>query len=100
MTKMIVICLVVYANGFLAGCKSSDVRVTDSSAKPIEGAIITGTSLSISGQTTHTDKNGFAKIPRTGQETQWISVAKAGYVPVDHIDVKQKKPIRIVLKAK
>ena len=100
MIKMIVICLVICANGFLAGCKSPDVRVTDSSAKPIEDVIITGTSLSVSGQTTQTDKNGLATIPWAGQKTQWISVAKAGYLTVENIDVEQKKPIRIMLKAK
>lgn len=97
---VIVTAILVFTVCFMTGCRTPDLVVAGADGKPIEGAILMGTSLSISGQTTKTDGNGCAAIPWAVQETKWISVSKPGYETVGNIDVKQKKPIRILLKKK
>ena len=71
--------------------------MVDSAGRPVEGATVTGTSLSISGQRTRTDTYGRASVPWSIQKTKWIAIGKAGYVTVSGIDVDQKKPIKIRL---
>ena len=81
-----------------AGCNNSpEIIITDTDGRPVEGAVIFGTSLSIRGQKTRSDSRGFAKIPRSVQKTKWISVEKAGYITITKIDVDKEKPIRIIL---
>jgi hypothetical protein len=77
----------------LAGCSNADLVIVDTSGKPIAGAKIIGTSLSISGQSSISDGKGQAKIPWATQPTKWISVSKDGFRSVENIDVAQKKPI-------
>lgn len=81
----------------LAGCSRPDVIVTDQSGKPIEGARVTGTSLTISGQLTMTNAKGEAQIPRSVQETKWLTITKPGYTGVEWIDLSQSKPIVVKL---
>ena len=81
----------------LVGCTGPDVIVTDQDGKPVEGAKITGASLSISGQFTKTNSKGGAQIPKAVQQTKWITVSKAGYEDVQFIDVSQPKPICVKL---
>lgn len=85
---------------FLSGCSTPDIIVVDDAGTPVKDAIITGTSLSIGGQESATDKNGCASVPSAVQPTKWISVEKEGYVTVNQIDVNQPKPIKVVLKKK
>ncbi len=80
-----------------AGCSGPDVIVTDQSGKPVEGAQVTGTSLSIGGQFTMTNANGEAQIPRSAQQTKWLAITKAGYTSVERIDTGQPKPIVVKL---
>lgn len=91
-------CVMVVFACFIAGCNAPDIIVTDSTGQPIEDAVITGTSLSIGGQTAQTDKNGTAKIPWAVQDTKWISVSKSGYIASESIDVSQSRPIKVLLK--
>ena len=79
----------------LAGCAKPDVIVLDTTGNPVPGANVVGTSLSISGQATFTDKWGKAQIPKAVQETKWISIYKHGYIPIENIPAAQKKPIVI-----
>lgn len=81
----------------LAGCSRPDVIVTDQSGKPVEGAQVTGTSLSIGGQFTMTNAKGEAQIPRSSQETKWLTITKPGYTSVKGIDLSQPRPIVVKL---
>ena len=81
----------------LVGCAGPDLIVLDSSGAPVEGAKIVGASLSIGGQTSYSDKKGYANIPSAVQQTKWISIYKKGYLPEENIDVSQTKPIVIKL---
>jgi len=80
-----------------AGCSGPDVIVTDPSGKPVDGAKVTGTSLSIGGQFTMTNAKGEAQIPRSAQETKWLAITKAGYTSVERIDTGQPRPIVVKL---
>ena len=84
---------------FASGCAGRpDIIVSEVSGDPVPGATITGTSLSISGQTSRTDARGRADIPWSIQGTKWIAVHKAGYQGVSGIDVERTgRPIRVVL---
>jgi len=84
---------VVMSALLLAGCSNPDLIITDATGKPIAGAKIVGTSLSIDGQSSTSDRKGHAKIPWAVQQTKWISVSKDGFRAVENIDVAQKKPI-------
>ncbi len=84
----------------LVGCSSPDLLILDSSGKAIEGAKVVGTSLSIGGQTTFSDKKGRASIPSGVQPTKWISVYKDGFAPVVNIDVAQTRPIVVRMQRK
>ena len=83
----------------VSACSSRpDIVVTDGLGKPIAGATVTGTSLSIGGQATTTDRHGHADIPWAIQTTEWIGVSKPGYESVHGVSVRDReKPIRIVL---
>jgi hypothetical protein len=85
--------LVFISAVLLAGCSNPDLIITDTTGKPIAGAKIVGSSLSIGGQSSASDRKGHAKIPWAVQETKWISVSKEGFRPVENIDAAQKKPI-------
>lgn len=93
--KVIFRTLLIAGALLLAGCSKPELIVLDSSGIPLQGAKVVGTSLSVSGQATFTDKGGKAHIPRAVQETKWISIFKPGYVPVQNLNVGQKKPIVI-----
>lgn len=82
---------------FVSGCRSPQIIVRDVSGNPIEGAKVTGTSLSIGGQYSLTNEKGYAKIPKAVQPTKWISVSKEGYADVEYIDINQPRPILIYL---
>lgn len=82
----------------LAGCSAPDLLVLDSKGNPLPDAKVVGTSLSMSGKTTMSNRRGEAKIPWSIQETKWVSVYKEGFVPVENISVDQKKPIIIKLR--
>jgi len=84
---------VVLSALLLAGCSNPDLIIMDTTGRPIAGAKIVGTSLSIGGQSSTSDVKGHAKIPWAVQETKWISVSKDGFRPAENIDVSQKKPI-------
>ncbi len=79
------------------GCAGPDVIVTDQSGKPIEGAQVTGTSLSIGGGFTITNAKGEAQIPRSVHQTKWLAITKPGYVSVEWIDPSQPRPIVVKL---
>jgi len=81
----------------LFGCTAPDVIVTDTNGRPVEGARLTGTSLSVGGQFTMTNAKGEAQIPRSAQETKWLAITKAGYTGAEWIDAGQPKPIVVKL---
>ena len=53
--------LIILLSIFLPGCSNPVIIVLDSNGNPIKNAVVIGTSLSISGQKSITDKNGYAK---------------------------------------
>src|SRR5579872_5232100 len=82
----------------LAGCSSPDLLVLDANGNPLSGAKVVGTSLSMSGKTTMSNKRGEARIPWSIQETKWVSVYKDGFVPIENVSVDQKRPIVIKMR--
>lgn len=94
-------CLWTCAVGLLllCGCMGRpDIIVTDPAGRPIAGAVVTGISLSLDGQTASTDAKGHAAVPWALQETQWISVHKDGYLGSEPIASDTPRPIRITLR--
>ena len=92
--------LAVLSALLVAGCSSPDLVIVDSNGQPIEGAKVVGTSLSIWGQTSFSDKKGRASIPNAAQATKWVSIYKDGFTPVENIDVSQPKPIVVKMQTK
>jgi hypothetical protein len=100
MNSLLVLVFVFTVSLVLIGCGKPDVIVKDETGIPIQGAKVIGISLSIQGQSSETDKQGEAKIPKTTQESKWIVVQKEGFFDSEQFDVSQPKPILITLKKK
>jgi hypothetical protein len=100
MNSLLVSILVFAISLVLIGCGKPDVIVKDETGIPIQGAKVIGMSLSIQGQSSETDKQGEAKIPKAVQKTEWIVVQKEGFFDSEQINVSQPKPILVILKHK
>jgi beta-lactamase regulating signal transducer with metallopeptidase domain len=74
------------------------IVVTDESGKAIEGADVYAVSLSMNAGPAKTDTNGKATLPANIQGTKWVDVSKAGFESTQ-IDVPQKWPLKVILKA-
>ena len=81
----------------LAGCSSETVIVVDGMGKPIEGAIISGASLSMNTKEVETNAKGEATVPSNIQSVKWVLIEKSGYQSV-HVDVPLSWPLHIILK--
>ena len=80
-------------------CTHPNVIVVDSAGSAIEGTSVQPVSLSISGSSKFTNKDGAVHIGEGGvQPTAWISASKVGYLGSGQIGFDQPKPIRVVLK--
>jgi hypothetical protein len=82
----------------LAGCSATDVRVVDEASRPLADVEVRPVAASIDLAPIRTDKHGVARLPYSPQEIQWISVRKAGYLPVENLALAGKREIQVELK--
>ncbi len=83
---------------FVFGCSTKKVLVTDQYGTPLEGAKVIGTSLSISGAQSTTNKKGIAPVPMSAQPPVWLTVSKEGYNTRENIDLRYSQfPLHVVL---
>ena len=81
----------------LTGCSKSTVVVVDISGKPISGAQVTGTSLSMSTSKVITNAKGKANVPSNIQGIKWVQVEKVGFKST-LVAIPTTWPLKITLK--
>jgi hypothetical protein len=87
--------LVLFATCLLtSGCYHT-VVVHDASNRPVQGARVTGTTLSMS-EVEYTNANGAAHIHLNVQACEWVEVKKDGFEPVQTY-APRNWPLRITL---
>ena len=80
------------------GCGKGRVQVVGPGGRPIQGADVVASSLSMTGDVVTTDAKGEAEIPLSfgPQQTKWVNVSKPGFES-EHVEVPAKWPLKVTL---